>query len=83
MSVSLCPNVHVHARTYMHCAAHTLRLIVLTERVATAATSAVAMEMTILTLLSVDERHDVIVVTIVAVAIELAADTGRLDRITP
>ena len=54
----------------------------LTERVATAATPTVAMEMTDFTLSSVGERHDVIVVTIVAVAIDIAAATGRLDRIT-
>ena len=53
----------------------------LTERVATAATPPVAMEMTDSTLLSVGERHDVIVVTVIAVAIDIAA-TGRLDRIT-
>ena len=87
MRVHTCTVLHTHItlRLTRLCASLSLLCIVLTERVATAATSPVAMEMTDLTLSSVGERHDVIVVTVVAVAlaIDIAATAGRLDRITP
>ena len=83
MRVHTCTVLHTHSTAY--CASgHSLSLlcIVLTEGMATATTCPVAMEMPDFTLLSVGERHDVIVVTVVGAAIEVAATYGRPDRIT-